>query len=151
MTNRWYQKVSLLDDLITDNDTNNLPGLNGFKGLTIDTFFLQLNSSLPDGANSNGTVTIPNPSVLTLAVGDAAFDISVNGTKIANATIPDLVLQPGNHSHTINVSSNLTAVVPLLSEPAYQCGILPVDILGTASVYDGKLLPYFTRSQAPPI
>lgn len=128
------------------NRTNNpLPGLNGFKGLTIETFFLQ-NDTLPFGANSNGTVLVPNPSVLTLAVGDASFDISVNGTKIANSTIPDLTLKPGNHTYPILVTSDITAVTPFLAMPEYQCGMLPVDIVGVESVYNGQVLPYFTAA-----
>jgi len=121
-------------------------GLNGFKGLEIETFFLQLDADLPNGANSNGTVMVPNPSVLTLAVGDASFAISVDGTPIGNATMPDLTLKPGNNTYPINVASNVTAVTELLGNPAYQCGMLPVDILGVSSVYDGQLLPYFTAA-----
>ncbi|SMY27081.1 unnamed protein product [Zymoseptoria tritici ST99CH_1A5] len=122
-------------------------GLNGFKGLEITSFFLQTdNSTVSAGVNSNGTVMIPNPSVLTLAVGDASFDISVNGTKIANSTIPDLTLTPGNNTYPINVLSDVPAVTTLLGNPAYQCGLLPVDITGVESVYNGEVLPYFTAA-----
>ncbi|CZT18489.1 uncharacterized protein RCC_04334 [Ramularia collo-cygni] len=120
-------------------------GLNGFKGLAITSFFLQ-SSGLPAGFNANGTVLVPNPSVLTLAVGDASFKISVDGTAIANATIPDLTLTPGNNTYPINVQSDIMAVTGILSDPRFQCGMLPVDIIGVESIYDGKLLPYFTAA-----
>lgn len=121
-------------------------GLNGFKGLEIQTFFLQTDGSLPNGANSNGTVMVPNPSVLTLAVGDASFNIFVNGTQVATSTMPDLTLTPGNNTYPIDVTSNVTAVTGLLSNPAYQCGMLPVDIIGVESRYNGEVLPYFTAA-----
>ena len=123
-----------------------LSGLNSLSGLSIETFFLQLNESLPNGANSNGTVFVPNSSPLTLAIGDASFDISVNGSSVAVATVPDLTLVPGNNTFAINVQSNITAVTALLQLPAYGCGKLPVDIAGINSTYDGQLLPYFTAA-----
>lgn len=119
-------------------------GLNGFEGLSVSDFRL-LNTTLSDGANAVGNVTLSNPSIFTLAMGDVALDISVNGTSIGNATLPDFILTPGTHQYTLHVTSNQTAVLGLLQQPAYRCGILPLSIQGQRSVVDGQDIPYFSR------
>jgi hypothetical protein len=110
------------------------------------TEFHLLTKSLSDGANAIGNVTIPNPSVMTLALGDVSFNMSVNGLFIGNATMPDLTLRPGNNSYPIHVTSNQTRVVGIIQEPRYHCGVFPVDIAGDKSVYDGQVLPYYTEA-----
>lgn len=115
------------------------------KGLEVTEFHL-LTESLPDGANAIGNVTIPNPSVMTLALGDVSFDMSVGGLFIGNATMPNLTLRPGNNSYPIHVTSNQTRVAGIIQKPEYHCGVFPVDIAGNQSVYDGEVLPYYTEA-----
>lgn len=87
---------------------------------------------------------IPNPSVLTLALGDVFVDMYVNGTLIANATLPSLELTPGNNTYAMEATTNQTQVALLLQQPEYHCGVLPVEIAGNRSVFDGQVLPYYT-------
>jgi len=132
----------------TDVDYNQevqMIGLNGLKGLEVTEFHL-LTESLADGSNAIGNVTVPNPSVMTLALGDVSFDMSVEGTFIGNATMPDLTLRPGNHSYPIHVTSNQTRVATIIQRPEYHCGVFPVDIAGKQSVYGGQVLPYYTEA-----
>ena len=117
--------------------------MNGLAGLEVTEFHL-LTKSLDDGANAIGNVTIPNPSPMTLALGDVAFDMSVDGQFIGNATMPNLTLTPGNNSYPIHVTSNQTRVGLIVQKPEYHCGVFPVDIDGKGSVYDGKVLTYYT-------
>ena len=115
------------------------------KGLQVTEFHL-LTESLTDGANAIGNVTIPNPSVMTLALGNVTFDMSVDGLFIGNATMPDLTLRPGNHSYPIHVTSNQTRVAGIIQKPEYHCGVFPVDIAGNQSVYNGEVLPYYSEA-----
>lgn len=110
------------------------------------TEFHLLTKSLDDGANAVGNVTIPNPSPMTLALGDVTFDMSVDGIFIGNATMPDLTLRPGNNSYPIHVTSNQTQVGLIIQKPEYHCGVFPVDIAGNASRYGGEVLPYYTEA-----
>ena len=88
---------------------------------------------------------LPNPTIFTLQMGNVTLDLSVNGTSIGNATMPDLLLTPGNNEYALHVTSNQTQVTDLLKLPAYQCGVLPVEIYGKESVVDGQVIPYFTQ------
>jgi Protein of unknown function (DUF3712) len=124
--------------------TDQLSGFNGLKGMNVTSFEL-LNHTNPDGSNSVGTVFIPNPTVMTLAMGNVSLDMSVDGTFIGNATLPDLILEPGNRTYPIRITSNQTAVVDLL-QAKYGCGILPVDIVGNKSMYDGQELTYYSKA-----
>ncbi|GAB7353346.1 hypothetical protein MBLNU459_g3832t1 [Dothideomycetes sp. NU459] len=119
-------------------------GLNGLQGLDLTSF--ELKNNLPYSANSVGNVTIPNPSVFTLALGDTSLNLSVNGTFIGNATLPNLTLTPGNGSYLLYATANETALVSLLKKPQYKCAVLPVDVQGNASIFGGEVVPYFTEA-----
>ncbi|RMY64221.1 hypothetical protein D0863_09985 [Hortaea werneckii] len=138
----------------TNVDYNNsvtIKGLNQLKGLTVTNFSL-LSNTLESGANSRGQVMIPNPSVLTLALGDVYVEMYVNDTFIANATMPSLTLTPGNNTYPIESTTNQTQVALLLQQDEYHCGVLPVDIRGNRSVADGKVLSYYSKAlQAVPV
>ena len=110
------------------------------------TSFHLLNESLPDGGNAQGTVFIPNPTPISLGMGNVTLDMNVAGTFIGNATIPDLYLTPGNNTLPIHVTVNQTAVIGLLQQDQFNCGILPVDIKGKKSMYNGGELTYYTAA-----
>jgi hypothetical protein len=115
------------------------------KGLTVTSFHLQSRSG-PFNSNANGTVLIPNPTVISLSMGNVTLTMSVDGTVIGNATIPDLSLTPGNATHPLFATVDTTAVVGLLSQPDYHCGILPVEIAGNQSIYNGQELTYYSKA-----
>ena len=110
------------------------------------TSFHLLTESLPDGGNAQGTVFIPNPTPISLGMGNVTLDMNVAGTFIGNATIPDLYLTPGNNTLPIHVTVNQTAVIGLLQQDQFNCGILPVDIKGKKSMYNGEELTYYTAA-----
>ena len=116
----------------------------------------------PDGSNANGTVYIPNPSVQTIQMvsytspplavnlplpntsqGTVTMDLSVAGTPIGTSTIENLILHPGNNTYPMKSTTNQTLVLNMLQMPQYKSGILPLDILGNSSVFNGQHLPYF--------
>jgi hypothetical protein len=122
------------------------PGFNGLAGFTVTSFNI-LTTTLPDGTNANGTVLLPNPTVMTLEMGNVTLALSVDGTPIGVSTIPNLVLHPGNNTVPMLAKTNQSAVIGIIIEPKYKkTGILPVDIVGKSSTYNGKDLPYYDEA-----
>ena len=107
------------------------------------TEFNILTTTLPDGSNANGTVSIPNPTVMTMAMGNVTLSMSVAGLPIGYSTLPNLVLRPGNNTVPMLAVTNQTAVVGLIFESQYKSGILPIDIVGNTTSYNGQDLPYY--------
>jgi hypothetical protein len=125
--------------------TDRMLGMNGFKGLEIQNFSL-LKTAAANGTNAMGDVFIPNPSSVTMTVGDASFNLFVDDTAIGNATIPDLTLLPGNNSYPISITQKQAAVAALLLSDPAACGTLPITIKGVASVVDGVEIPYLSKA-----
>lgn len=118
--------------------------MNGLKGFKITTFNISLQPAF-DGSNIRGTVFIPNPSVLTITLGDILLDLAVNKTPIGNSTLKNVVLKPGNNYINMTGISDQTTVLGLLTSK-YKNGILPVTITGKSSTYRGQELPYFSAA-----
>ncbi|BCS18986.1 DUF3712 domain-containing protein [Aspergillus puulaauensis] len=122
------------------NKTITMKGLNKLEGFKIEK--LGLNTKLGQGRNAEGTVFIPNPSVLTLTMGNLTLDISSNGTKLGQSFLDDLVLLPGDNHVPMTSFLDITALADLLPGD----GILPLTIVGKSSVYNKQPLSYFTKA-----
>lgn len=128
----------------------------------------------PNGRNMNGTVLIPNPSVMTIDLvsrpptthmdhlehfvsppltpgvrqGNITLDLSVAGQAIGQSYLDNLTLKPGNNLVPMTSTVNQTAIINMMvsdSNP-YKDGVVPFDITGNSSVYHGEELPYFTEA-----
>ncbi|KAL8757567.1 MAG: hypothetical protein Q9184_004173 [Pyrenodesmia sp. 2 TL-2023] len=119
-------------------------GLNGLAGFNITSFSIRLIPE-PDGANMVGTIYIPNPSVMTITMGNVTFNNYVDGDFIGTSTLSDLVLRPGNNTLPMRSTVNQTLVIGKVTG-TYKDGLLPVDIVGNSSVYDGQHLEYFEKA-----
>lgn len=127
-------------------------GLGGLTSITVVDLVLHIFDAFPNGTNAVGNVFINNPSNATLQMGDVKQTHFVAGTRIANSTIPDLTLRPGNVSYPIYFTNELIAVNGLLGQTRYQCGFLPVDIKTNSSSFNGEVIPYYTEAlQAAPL
>ncbi|KAL5332785.1 hypothetical protein BJX70DRAFT_99691 [Aspergillus crustosus] len=122
------------------NKTVTMKGLNKLNGFRIDE--LNLDSDRDDGNNANGTVFIPNPSVLTLALGNLTLDVSANGTAVGQSFLNDLVIRPGDNLVPMLSRLNTSLLLPLLGDTT----VVPLTIVGNSSVYNGQELPYFTAA-----
>lgn len=62
----------------------------------------------------------------------------------------DLVLKPGNNTFQMTGAVNQSAILSMLASKTnpYKDGIVPFDITGNSSKYDGKELSYFTKALA---
>ncbi len=89
-----------------------------------------------------GTVSIPNPSVMTLHMGNLTLNLSVEGQPIGTSLLPDLVLRPGLNEVPMRSTTNQSVVLNLLTTK-YRDGNLPLEIVGNSSVYNGEHLTYY--------
>ena len=90
-------------------------------------------------------VYIPNPSPMTIEMGTVMQTVFVGQTEIGVATIPDLVLRPGDNTFNMTAVANQVAVIGLI-QGQYHDAKLPVRIVGINSTVDGQLIPYFTAA-----
>ncbi|KAF2771318.1 hypothetical protein EJ03DRAFT_38788 [Teratosphaeria nubilosa] len=121
-----------------------IKGLNKLAGIAVTNFTL-LGTAYSNGTNAVGQVWVNNPSVLTVEIGDLVQNNYVDGVYIANTTIPDLLLKPGNNSYPIYFTSNETVVASLVTS-TYRCGQLPVEIVTDYASYNGTRVPWLTTS-----
>jgi hypothetical protein len=99
----------------------------------------------------HGTIYIPNPSVMTLTIGDMVQDIYVDGKIIGNTTINEVVLRPGPNSFQMQSFTNQAVVIPLITDK-YTNGILPIEARTRSITYKGVHLPYFEKAmEATPV
>lgn len=119
-----------------------ITGLNGLKGFEVKKFNILLKAE-SDGSNMLGQIYIPNPSVLTVEMGNVTMDLSVGGTAIGQTLIPNLTLKPGDNTLDMRSTTDQAAVLKLIGS-TYKDGILPVEIKGNSSINSaGEHLEYF--------
>ncbi|KAF2468217.1 uncharacterized protein BDR25DRAFT_265942 [Lindgomyces ingoldianus] len=117
-----------------------MKGLNKLKGLNITDLTL-LNKTLDDGSNMKGNVFIPNPSVMTLSLGNVTMNLVLDGTPIGISLLPDLVIKPGDNNVPMQSTVNQSAVLNYIM--AKKTAVIPLDILGNSSMVGDQHLKYF--------
>jgi hypothetical protein len=123
-----------------------IPGLNGFKGLVVTSANITIQGdSLGD--NFHGYVDIPNPSILTLEIGNATFANLLNGTKIGTLFIDDMFLYPGVNNLSVRANITQAPVISAITTLPYcKTGIVPFELLGESVINKGQPLPYFATA-----
>jgi len=99
---------------------------------------------------------IPNPTVLTIDMGNVTFenwvprnpnqaDPSSNMTLIGNSTIENFVFRPGNNTYQMKSQVNTLGVLGLIGEggPYAATKVLPLTVVGKSSIYNGVELSYY--------
>ncbi|KUJ14279.1 uncharacterized protein LY89DRAFT_736324 [Mollisia scopiformis] len=126
------------------NSSTTYLGLNGLKGFNVTG--VTLNLSAPSGQpNLQGFAFIPNPSVLTVAMGNVTLSLSTEKAGVVGiSTVPDMTIRPGNNSLPMTAVLNQTAIVSSLD----TSGKVNVTITGTSSVYNGEHLSYYEKALA---
>jgi hypothetical protein len=92
-----------------------------------------------------GNVTIPNPSVMTLELGNVTMNLAVDGTPIGTSLLPDLVLKPGENRVPMQSTVQQIEVIKLI-KGKYHNGVIPLEIKGNSSVYNGEHLEYYEKA-----
>lgn len=105
----------------------------------------------PDGTNLIGNLTLPNPSVLTIQIGDIYLDIKSGDLTIGNATVKNLTLKPGDNTLPLEgildlgtILSNLGAVLQS-QKSLFTTGDLSLTTNTRSVVWDGQEVPYYTK------
>ncbi|KAF2836279.1 hypothetical protein M501DRAFT_910422, partial [Patellaria atrata CBS 101060] len=126
------------------NKVTTIKGLNGLKGLELANTPRILLIPEDDGSNMLGNISIPNPSVFDITLGNVTLDLSVDGQPIGTSLIPNMRLRQGDNIFEMRAKANQSIVLGLIRGGPYSNGILPVDVLGREVVNeDGDRLPYF--------
>jgi hypothetical protein len=104
-------------------------------------------TTFADGSNMHGTVIIPNPSVMTLQIGDMVQDLFADGKPIGNTTIKGVTLKPGDNTFPVTSNTNQAAIIPLIGPGhKFPTGVLEIEAKTREITFDGKIVPYFTEA-----
>ncbi|EFE40057.1 conserved hypothetical protein [Trichophyton verrucosum HKI 0517] len=127
--------------------TTTLKGMNHLEGFNITDIKI---GNIPNtDFNMKGNAFIPNPSVLTLDMGNLTLNLAVDGHPIGYSVLHDVVIKPGDNNIPMQAKADLAYVLKQTGkESKYSNGIVPVTILGNSSVAHGKELPYYTKALA---
>ena len=127
-----------------ESETNYHPGLNRLQGLNITDLKILAGKGvvLEDGSNLIGNITIPNPSVMTLDLGNVTMSLAVDGISIGYTLIPNLVLVPGDNKVAMQSKVDQLQIITLIKSK-YNNAVIPLDIVGNSSVANGEHLTYY--------
>jgi hypothetical protein len=122
-------------------------GLNRLSGLNITDVKILSGTSeiLSDGSNLIANVSIPNPSVMTLDLGNVTMNLNVDGKAIGYSLIPDMLLKPGDNKFPLQSHVDQLTILGLI-QSNYNDGILPLEIVGNSSIKDGEHLMYYEEA-----
>jgi hypothetical protein len=90
-----------------------------------------------------GTIKIPNPTIMTITVGDVVQDIFSNGDLIGNTTIKNMILKPGDNFFPLASAADQAKVITIITSDKSKSGVLAVEAKANTVTYDGQRLPYF--------
>ncbi|KAK2807523.1 hypothetical protein FQN50_005391 [Emmonsiellopsis sp. PD_5] len=128
--------------------TINMKGLNALKGFNVTEF--KLVGGEDDGTNMIGNVFIPNPSVLSLNMGDVTLSLSVDGKDVGESHLKNLSIKPGDNNIEMRSKIEQAKVLGFIAgkNAKYKSGVLPITVVGKTSMANGKELTYFSKALA---
>lgn len=136
---------SLPEIKVKYNQTLSFRGLSGLKGFNITDIRLNLNAQNGE-PNMSGLAVIPNPSVLTVELGNVTFTVlTARAGKVGNSIIENVKLSPGTNKFVMKSYINQTKIAQSMD---ISSGIVKLLIRGDSSVYNGQHLPYFEKALA---
>ncbi|KAF2281251.1 uncharacterized protein EI97DRAFT_24292 [Westerdykella ornata] len=142
-------KQSGLQEIDVDyNKVVKMKGLNKLEGLNI--FDLKIlsgkNEILADGSNMVGKVFIPNPSVMTLELGNVTMNLQVDGKAVGTSLLPNLRLAPGNNTVPMQSKIDQLGIITLIKNK-FKNGVIPLEIVGNSSIVEGgQHLTYYEKA-----
>lgn len=97
------------------------------------------------------TLDVDNPNAYPLAVATLDASLAVNGSPLADVTLPDPVTLPAAAATRVDldVATTLDRVVEALRRGGAGSGTLPWEVAGTATLGDGMRLPFSRRGALP--
>jgi len=129
---------------INYNSSSTYKGLNGLKGFNVTG--VKLNISAKAGEpNLSGFAYIPNPSVITVAMGNVTLTLAtLKAGVVGNTTINDMTLVPGNNTLP------MTGIIDqaLVTSSLNSSGFVTLSITGQSAIYNGQHLTYYEKPLA---
>lgn len=122
-----------------------MKGLNKLAGLNItDVKILSgKDSVLPDGSNLVGNVHIPNPSVMTIDLGNLTMNLGLDGKPVGTSLIPNVLLKPGQNTFPMQSTVDQLTILGLI-QSKYKNAVIPLEITGNSSINsNGEHLAYY--------
>jgi len=126
------------------NTSTTYKGLNGLKGFNVTNALINPEATAGE-PNLLGDAYIPNPSVMTIAMGNVTLIISTAlGGVIGNASIPNMTLKPGNNTLPMFGTLDQTKVLASVN----KTGFVELLIAGNSAIYNGQHLTYYEKALA---
>ncbi|KAL3417550.1 hypothetical protein PVAG01_10560 [Phlyctema vagabunda] len=117
--------------------------LNGLKGFNVTDALIDL-SVRAGQPNFRGNASIPNPSVMTIAMGNVTLSLATEAKGVVgNATINNMTLRPGLNILPMQAVIDQALVLGSLDAAT---GLVEMKITGTSAVYNGQNLPYYEEA-----
>ncbi|CAG8975707.1 hypothetical protein HYALB_00009114 [Hymenoscyphus albidus] len=121
-------------------DTPSYKGLNGLKGFNVTN--VRINATKTDGPNLSGFAFIPNPSNMTIEMGNVTLSLSTDKAGIVgNTTIENFTIRPGDNSLPMSGTMDQMKVVSALDN-----GFLDLKIRGSSVIFNGEHIPYYEKA-----
>lgn len=135
--------IGKLSAKVDYNEVITMKGLNKLKGMAVVGYTVVENVK---DHNLEAVILIPNPTVVTLQLGDVDIDLFTNGKSFGNGTLPNLTLTPGNNNYTfhgqVDIRTMFGLVVNANGKPAY------FQVKGKKVSYKGVDIPWLKEPLA---
>lgn len=123
------------------NSSSTYKGLNGLKGFNVTDVIINSNATAGE-PNLSGNAVVPNPSVLTIALGNVTMTMSTaTAGVVGNSTINDMTLVPGTNTFPLTGTINEL----LTGSSANSSGFVTLLISGESAIYNGQHLTYYEQ------
>lgn len=152
-TDHLVAHIGRLAYTVSMDKTIRVQGLNSLRGFGVSNMSFILPAQA-NGTNVVGTMTIPNPGVLTLGIGNVTFNLWAAGgggnlLNLGTITTYDLVLQPGKNNtpsfqgilDVNQLVSNLGSILDSQSGPVSR-GYIELNATGNSTFYNGRRISY---------
>lgn len=121
--------------------------MNGLKGFNVTGVTIN-STATPGEPNLKGFAYIPNPSVITVALGNVTLTLSTaQKGVVGNTTINDMTLVPGNNTLPMTGFVDQALIAASLN----TTGFVTLSIQGQSAIYNSQHLTYYVRSCPNPI
>jgi len=135
--------IGKLSAKVDYNEVITMKGLNKLKGMAVVGYKLVEDSK---DHNLEAEILIPNPTVVTLQLGDVDIEMFSKEKSFGNGTLPNLILTPGNNNYTfrgqVDIRTLLGLVINSGGKPAY------FQVKGKKVSYKGVDIPWLKEPLA---
>lgn len=130
--------------------TFDITALDSLTGFSISNSTVLFPASA-NGTNLIGIATLPNPSVLTIEIGNIILDIYSGNLLIGNATLEGVTLKPGNNTNSITGVLDLRKIINNLGDviesqaSTISTGNLALNTIIRSVIWNDVEVPYYTK------